>query len=324
MTATLIIPTVHHRAAFFARTLQYFDACAMRGPVIVSDHSPAEHSGVIADIASRHTGLSIRLIRHTPDMHFLERLADCARAAETPYVHLHADDDFVLPETLAGLIREMDSDAGCVAAMGFNINAYFDRQQFTPIKKFPVMQADPLSRLIAQLENYSSVLYALRRRDEFVDSLDFSRMRCPDVQFWQYLESCVAVLKGKVLVMEDLHYVRETHAAKWSSTLVRERSSDHFPYLILNPEFQARVTAFRSAIEEACTSCGIEAAGDTVDNGIIHLLYRGFGAMGLPPRHTPEDTTSFKALLEKKLGNPHDPAIAGLNRIFAVRAAQIS
>src|SRR5262245_60438455 len=96
---TLIVPTVHHRAALFARTLRYLEAIGWRSPVVVSDHSPQPHAGVIAD-AARRCSLELRLLRHPPEMHFLERLADCARQAATPYVHLHADDDFVVPATL--------------------------------------------------------------------------------------------------------------------------------------------------------------------------------------------------------------------------------
>jgi hypothetical protein len=120
------------------------------------------------------------------------------------------------------------------------------------ISKFSVKQAEPFARLIARLENFSSVLYALRRRSEFIDSLSFAEALCPDVQFWQYLKSCQAALTGAISVLDDLHYVRQVRKQKWSLQLVKDRSPDHFPYIVLSPELQSRVKAFRAALVESC------------------------------------------------------------------------
>src|SRR6185369_10544770 len=97
---TLIVPTVHSRAALYARTLRYLDAVGWRGPILVSDRSPAAQAAAIAEATRRHPALDLKLLQHAPDLHFLSRLADCARQAATPYVHLHADDDFIVPATL--------------------------------------------------------------------------------------------------------------------------------------------------------------------------------------------------------------------------------
>ena len=110
---TLIVPTVHHRAALFARALRYFDAAGYRGPIVVSDHSPPGHAGEIAQVAARHPSLDLKLLQHAPDLHFLLRLAQCAAAARTPYVHLHADDDFIVFATLDKLVERMQREPAC-------------------------------------------------------------------------------------------------------------------------------------------------------------------------------------------------------------------
>src|SRR5258706_15939817 len=97
---TLIIPTVHHRAELLARTLRYLGDSGFRCPVIVSDHSPPEQLGIIADIAPHYGGGNLKLLCHPPDMHFLRRLTDCAATAATPYIHFHADDHFLLRPAL--------------------------------------------------------------------------------------------------------------------------------------------------------------------------------------------------------------------------------
>ena len=316
---TLIIPTVYRRAKLFHRTLRYLAGSGFECPIVVSDHSPPEHLGVIADSVRQHGSLDIKLLEHSPDLHFLERLARCAQSADTPYVHLHADDDFLIRATLDLLVREMVARPDRVAAMGLNINVKFASRNVAMLSKTAIEQADPFSRLIAQLESYSSVLYALRRRDEFVASMSGAVARCPDVQFWQYLESCLAVLAGPIAVVEQLHYVREIHPEKWSATLFRDRSPDHFPYLILSPDLTSRVSAFRAALIEACEARSIACDREALDRGLIHLLHRGFDAMGLPEKQFAEvdQTGEIGARLWARLGNTNDPARAELERIMA-------
>lgn len=316
---TLIIPTVYGRARLFARVLRYLSDGGFRCPIIVSDHSPTEHLGTIAEIASRCGTLDLKVLQHSPALHFLERLTSCAETARTPYVHLHADDDFVLRPMLARLVREMDEKPNCAAAMGINLHVSFADRDVIVLPKGSVTQVGPFDRLIAQLETYSSVLYALRRRDEFIASMTFAVEKCPDVQFWQYLESCVAALAGTVEVLEDLHYVREQHVEKWSASLVRERSSDHFPYLILSPQFGPRVTAFRVALINACRARGIAVDAAALDDGIVHLLYRGIATMGLPTkRFAVDDPAAVASRIEARFADKSDAVTVQLTRIFSL------
>jgi len=319
-SVTLIIPTVHHRAAFFGRVLRYLAHAGFKCPIVVSDHSPPSHLAVIQGIVEGHRSLATKLLQHPPEMHFLRRLTLCAAAAETPLVHLHADDDFLVRPTLQLLIGEMISRPELAAAMGLNVHVTVETGELTSLLKTGIENAKPVERLIAVLETYSSVLYALRRRDEFIDSLSFAVDRCPDVQFWQYLETCVAVLAGPTAVLADLHYVREAHGAKWSSTLVRDRSSEHFPNLILAPEFGKKLADFRAGLIEACGRRGISYPRDAIDDGVIHLLHRGLGVMGLPEKLMPPAERSDDPMvqLSARFANLEDPITNELNRIFHV------
>lgn len=320
-SVALVIPTVHHRARFYARALRHLAASGFRGPIVVSDHSPPEHADAIAAATAQHQNLDVRVLQHAPDTHFLTRLLQCARAVQTPYLHLHADDDFLAIGVLGRLVGEMERRPACAAAMGINLHVRFDTGDVQPLRKASIEQPAPFDRLIAQLESFSSVLYALRRREELIATFAFAVERCPDVQFWQYLESCVAAIRGTVAVVDDLHYVREIHPDKWSATLVRERSPDHFPYLILAPEFQPRLAAFRGALASACEASDVGVDATRLDAGLIHLLHHGFGAMGLPePSSTapaPLPTATLEALRGKPV-HPEHPAVTELRRIFTL------
>ena len=322
---TLIIPTVHFRVHLLSRAIQHIQSQCFNGKIIISDHSPAEFKHVIATTVEPFRKPNIVLLEHSPELHFLARLVDCAEQAETEYVHLHADDDFLVMACLERLVLEFESRPDCVAAMGLNLHVDLDLKEYSSLPKTSIDDADPRRRLSRQLERYSSVLYALRKKEEFIDTLSFSRDRCPDVQFWQYLESCVAAIKGRIVVIDELHYVREIHSGKWSISLKLERSQDHFPYLILLDNFSLRLAAFRTAIEDAAGSAHITIDPVTLSDGLIHLMHRGFGAMGLPPLHaSPNDDAhsallrSQESLLQSRFKNPLDPSRAFLNHVFSL------
>ena len=322
---TLIIPTVHFRAHLLARALQHIQSQGFNGTIIVSDHSPADFKQVIATTVEPYKKQNIVLLEHSPEIHFLARLVDCAAQAKTDYVHLHADDDFLVMPCLDHLVSEFESEPACVAAMGLNLHVDLELKEYSSLPKTSVDDGDPGRRLSRQLERYSSVLYALRKKEEFIETLSFSCSRCPDVQFWQYLESCVAAIKGRIKVIDELHYVREQHFGKWSTSLKRERSQDHFPHLILSEHFYPRLAAFREAIEDTARNFRITIDPLALSDGLIHLLYRGFGSMGLPPRHaSPSDqvyTTALvsqDSLFETRLRNSLDPSRAFLTNIFSL------
>ena len=312
---TLIVPTVHHRAELFARTLRYFRHVGWRGPIVVSDHSAPAHLSIVRGLVGDFGDLNLILRTDSPEAHFLTRLAQCAQAARTAYVHLHADDDFLVLSTLARLHAIMASDPGCAAAMGLNIHIQFGKRWNAMLSKRSAQDPRAFNRLLSQLENFSSVLYALRRRAEFIDSLSYAESRCPDVQFWQYLETCEAALAGTVSVIDDLHYVRQVHPQKWSRQLVEARSPDHFPSLILSPNFHPRLAAFRKALTDSCARRDVAVDPRALDDGLVHLLYRGFGVMGLPAQHSAEAPSCTPEQITARLQDPNDPATEELNRI---------
>src|SRR5262249_39499700 len=153
---TLIVPTVHRRARLYARALRHLAIAGFAGPIVVSDHSPDEHAGAIAEITRGHPELSVTLLRHDPGTHFLARLANTGPAASTPYVHLHADDDFLVMPTLERLVERMEQRPQLAAAMGLNVHVWLDTGQLAPIPKTAILFADPFQRLLGQLECYSS------------------------------------------------------------------------------------------------------------------------------------------------------------------------
>jgi len=70
----------------------------------------------------------------------------------------------------------------------------------------------------------------------------------------------------------------------------------------------------------ACDANGASVRVDLLDAGLIHLLYRALGVMGLPPRHSAQPPASPNAVLNAlhgRLRNPGDPAAIELQRIVS-------
>jgi len=251
---TLIIPSVHSRAALLDRALHHLEEQQFGGEVILSDHSPPEHAKVLGEVLARHRGLRVLALEHDPAWHFLQRLTDCAESAQTDYVALHADDDFMFISALGECADFLEHHPDFAAAKGRML--FFHLQ----VGKAPVLSShegyartedDVAQRVVRHLANFNATLYAVHRRAQFIESHTKALARTANVIFWQYLASCLTLVQGKLHVAEAPYYYRQDNPAGWRSTLVRERARDHWPLLILAPEFPALLGAFAAGLREA-------------------------------------------------------------------------
>ena len=270
MNATLIIPSVHSRAALLDRALGHLEAQRFGGEVIVSDHSPPEHAGVLGEVLARHRGLKLLALEHDPAWHFLQRLTDCAESAQSDYVAVHADDDFMFVDALGACVEFLERNADFSAAKGRML--FFSLQA----GKAPVVgrhesyarTEDDVARRVAQhASNFNPTLYALHRRAQFIEAHSTALAHTRNVIFWQYLASCLTLVQGKLHVAEVPYYYRQDNPEGWRGTLLRERARDHWPWLILAPEFPALLAAFAAGVRQA-----LAAAKVTMDTDFEHEL----------------------------------------------------
>jgi len=245
---TLVIPTVHHRAHLFAECLAYLELAGFKCPIIVSDHSTAESHGIIEEIIRKHPNLTIKLIYHDPDLHFLLRLADCAERSGTPYFLLHADDDFACKAGVDRAVSFMNQHLDYAACLGDTLRIIEGNEEVQLKRVLQYHKADEelRRRVFTQLMCYSSVLYALRRTTEVIATFRETVLHCPDVVFWQYLETMLCTASGKIEVMNYPWILRGTHREKWSATLYAGplRSVEAFPYIISHSDFPGKFSAF--------------------------------------------------------------------------------
>lgn len=305
---SIIVPSVAGRARFFDTALRHFATCAVRWPILVSDHSAAEHESVLSSVAARYPSLDLRLLRHPPSMHFLERLARCTEAAQTDYVVFHADDDFMLPAAMESCIDFLDANpdfAACQGRMVWFRIAALDEVRINRTSGRTHAEDDAADRLIKHVANFTPTLYAIHRREVFVEScvrtLDFTQ----NVIFWQYLGSCISMLRGKLKTLDGLYYLRLDNAMGWRAELIGRRDPSHWPYIAVSPEFSAELGRFKNGLHALLAGSGENRdLSPRIDDACLSLIRRGLCDMTKDPIDTRE--AGFLARLQTPGSEEHE------------------
>jgi glycosyltransferase domain-containing protein len=277
----LIVPSVHSRAALLDRALTHLEAQRFPGEIILSDHSPRDRLDALREVAARHGGLRVLVLEHDPAWHFLERLTDCADSCDSEYVAVHADDDFMFVDAMAECTDFLEAHPDYAAAKGRML--FF--KPIGPLSKhegFTRAEPDPAKRLIRHMANFNATLYAVHRRAQFIEAYRAALSHTSNVVFWQYLASCITILQGKLQVLERAYYYRLDHEEGWRSALVRQRSREHWPMLILAREFPRLLGEFTYGIRAALSRAGVRIDAELeamLEGAYVWLIRRGLCRM---------------------------------------------
>ena len=142
---------------------------------------------------------------------------------------------------------------------------------------------DAGDRILRQLANFTPTLYAIHRREVFMECCLRTLEYTTNVTFWQYLASCIALLRGKLGTVDELHYVRLNNELGWRSQLIGQRDPSHWPYLAVSGDFSTELARFRSAL---LALLGTDAETDLsrrIDDACIWLIRRGLCRMTEAP-----------------------------------------
>jgi glycosyltransferase domain-containing protein len=276
---TLLLPTVAHRVEFLRSTLQHLDVAMPGVRIVVSDHTEDGDKEGVRRAVSQHQGLKATVVHHPGSMHFLQRLIACARAAETPYVVVHADDDFMLPGALDEAIAflEQHPDHVCCQGRTFFLKLRAPRSCAPKLNHSMTRnEGDAGSRIASQCSNYTPTLYALSRREAFIEANESALSYTSNVVFWQYLSSCLLLAQGKSHVLDSLYYLRLDNPDGWRASLIRSGDKTHWPHLVVAPEFSDVMTGFRQGIKQALSQAGVDETDRVADECGIALVRRAF------------------------------------------------
>ncbi|MDX1376289.1 MAG: TIGR00180 family glycosyltransferase [Burkholderiales bacterium] len=283
----LLVPT-YQGTPFVRRLLEFLDAENYPGHVVLTDNSRGEDRAFVESCPARYPGLWLDVQCYDFDIGFLDKLARTLERLEARNVMLCGQDDFVVPQTVEKLLALIESDPGLSCVRGrvarFLLRPVAQagskpavRVHLNNYPMLPYEDADPLARVLAHLQAYTSTLYALHRRDRLLECFRFTDAATRNVIFWQYLSSCVTVAQGRVACLDELFLARQIHKRSWSATATDD---EHWPLLVTSPNYSTYYQGFRSALIDFLRGrAGVAddaTLGARIDRGFVELFRRVF------------------------------------------------
>jgi glycosyltransferase domain-containing protein len=276
---TLLVPTVAHRVQFLRSTLQHLSLAMPGVRIVLSDHTGDGDRQAVPGAVAAHPSLKATVISHPDSMHFLQRLSALARVAETQYVVVHADDDYMLPSALDESVDFLNANPDHVCCQGRTFFLKLRAPRSCAPKVNRSMTRDELdagSRIVNLCTNFTPTLYALTRRDAFIEANEATLNYTTNVVFWQYLSSVFLLRQGRSHVLDSLYYLRLDNPDGWRASLIRSGDKTHWPHLVVAPEFSQEMGDFRAGLIAALKGARVAEPERVADDCCIALVRRAF------------------------------------------------
>ena len=179
---TIVIPT-YNRPRQLDRQLNFLEYAKNQFPVIVVDGTnEAATRELNRGVAKRHPSVQMR--QYEQDRHFGLRISDGAKAADTEYVLVSADDDFAFPPAIRECADFLDAHPDYSAAIGetfalsYNLSRPVTRRGFAILDRLNTGTAPNQPRFLQRSMwyfayttlGYIPLFYSLRRAQEVATS----------------------------------------------------------------------------------------------------------------------------------------------------------
>lgn len=215
MDVSIIIPTLN-RSDHIIKMIRYFNIADFQGHLLIGDSSTTEHiertKAVIKELNPKFT----ILYREYPQRKNFECVRYLLQEVVTPYVIWGADDDVLIPSTLARAADFLDQnpDYSGVGGMAIryqlkNLGAY---GEISDAERYLVSAAEKKSsseRVLHLLQNYTVVLLSIQRTKQLKEQFRKAEV-ITDLTFAsELLPACMVVAQGKIKLLNQLFIVRQ-------------------------------------------------------------------------------------------------------------------
>ena len=278
---TIVVPFLPIRIHFLKTLLAHFSASRIVCPVIITVNSDAAREAEVDRIVATHPELSVRVFCHPMTVHFVDRLNECARYANTKYVFVHSDDDFVVAGALADCVDFLNAHDDYVACEG---RSFFFSVKGTELVPQPqrFLTRDEnhcVTRVLEHCRKYTNTFHAVTRKEAFLTANEQTIAHTQQVIYWQYLASCWLLALGKLKVIDRLYYMRLDTPGGERAMLMKRADRRHWPYLIVAPDFSAEQELFKAGLIAAMRGhASSEQLAFVADECCLGLIRRAFGA----------------------------------------------
>lgn len=240
---TCLVPT-YNRPEFLRRLLQFYRQHPMPCSFFVADSSRPD--------AAAENLAAIDQVRNTIDItyrHFdAEVISKCRQALEqicTPHVVFCADDDYLLPDAVERCLGFLESHPDYAVAQGLMAVINCKQTGKPPFISagFTMDDDDALPRCRKMALYWFTTFYGVYRTETLLDNFRITsrNLDCARSYFFpEMLLSQLSVLKGKVKVFPEIHFLHESHDANLGAT---PKVSDHQHALELYQQFRECLTS---------------------------------------------------------------------------------
>jgi glycosyltransferase domain-containing protein len=308
---SLVIPTFEG-TPFVRRCLEYLQAVAFRGRVVLADDSSGEHRAFVESSPASYPELWLDVHRFSHGTPFLDKLRRSLDQLPSRFVMLCGQDDFVVPDGVERVVRNLDADAGLSCARGRVARFHLQRKagatsgadrvavEFHQHPMSAYSDARAVDRVLAHVRSYSSALYSVHRRSLLIESFRRTQIATQNVIFMQYLSSCITAAQGRIACVDAVFLARQAHAASWAARL--RRDSEHWPLLVASPNFSGYYQEFRNAVLDLLRGepGADDGLGGRIDDAFVDLVK--LGLCRLASALDPDDEAFFARLKTKGTG----------------------
>ena len=280
---SVVVPTFEG-TAYLRRLLDYFRHIGFEGAIVLADNSSGEHRDFVTACPRDYGDLDIEVRQFPPDIRFLDKMTKTLENVDSRFVMLHAHDDFMIPPAVERCVGFLAEHPGYSVARGRVGMIAFARDSAGNVQVSLIphpmrgYEADDAGdRVLHHIERYASAFYSVHRREPLIESFQRTEAATKNVIFFQYLSSCISVLRGKVRCLDELFYVRQGHEDSWSGNLKRSADYEHWPMLITSPGFSRYYQEFRACLSALVgETSGTPAAefGARIDHAALSLFRR--------------------------------------------------
>jgi len=205
------------------------------------------------------------------------RIVELADKCQEDFVVMQGDDDFIVPSALAKPVEILRRDPTVVAAQGRCIAMMLHggitiNMQFIPFPVWEALEDDVIERYCELMKHYSFTWHAVYRKPQFIERMRYMidmYDNAKDAIFFESLGDLYSVIKGKLVIFNELFLIRGEHSQNGSKTLRAGINFEMPPYLLLSPHFSQTYKYFEGKCIELFQSMGVNTADETTMRRIL-------------------------------------------------------
>lgn len=277
---SILIPSnLDQREAWLKHALRFLARGGHTGEILVGIWGGHAKIPALTEAVRAIAGPRIRIISQDGARRFTDRIFELAREATSPFIIAQGDDDFLVPAAFAQPVALLRKDLGVACAQGRIIQITLGDKLTLPftVTGFPMWNApetDVVARFGLMMKHYTFLWHAVFRRAQFIERakmMDDVAAATHDEVFWERIGDMYGVIKGRVVIFEELYMVRGEHPQNAMGRTNRILNFRGGALLPLSPHFTPSYKFFEARVLAMFTEAGV----DVSDELTLHKILTG-------------------------------------------------